>query len=71
MGSDRTSFIRRRFFYDIAGLYTDGKQLYVTCGDFEGSRNKYNEAFFARIQTDTVEKHMLNFDVMILEPLVE
>ena len=57
-------------FYTIIELYTDGEQLYVTCGDFEGNRGRCDEAYFARIQTDTVE-NIAGYDFMVLEFLVE
>ena len=57
-------------FYEIKELYTEGKELYVTCCSFEERRDKV--AYFAHIQTDIVEKTLLtNTDVMILEILVE
>ena len=57
-------------FYTIIELYTDGEQLYVTCGDFDGNRGRRDDAYFARIQTDTVE-NIAGYDFMILEFLVE
>ena len=57
-------------FYTIIELYTDGEQLYVTCGDLDGNRGRSDEAYFARIQTDTVE-NIIGYDFMILEFLVE
>ena len=64
----------RNLSYIIQELYTDGKQLYVTCLSKEEEERAWiweQPAYFARIQTDIIEKNMFGDDMMILEVLVE
>ncbi len=61
-------------YYIIQELYTDGKQLYVTCLSHTEEQRAWTweqPAYFARIQTDTVEKHVFGSDIMMLEVLTE
>ena len=61
-------------YYIIQELYTDGKQLYVTCLSHPEEKRAWTgeqPAYFARIQTDTVEKHVFGENIMMLEVLTE
>ena len=61
-------------YYIIQELYTDGKQLYVTCLSPKEEKRVWTweqPAYFARIQTDTVEKNVFGEDIMLLEVLTE
>ena len=58
--------------YTIQELYTDGKQLYALCASSEEVRSKgWEYGYFARINTDIVEKNYFDNEVMLLEVLVE
>ena len=61
-------------FYIMTGLYTDGKELYVSCFSVEEDKRVWSleqPAYFARVCTDTVEQLYGYYDVMMLEVLVE
>ena len=63
----------RQPYYCMTGLYTDGKDIYVTCYSPGESKNVWifrQPAYFARVCTDVVENDGM-FDIMMLEILVE